>query len=258
VGEAKRIKLLIDGREYEAEEGMTVLQVTMANGIPLPTLCYHKALKPIGACRLCAVEVVGRAGKPRILLACILRVREGLDVKTQTRQVIEARTAAFRNLLTMAPGSQFIRNLASEYEIDLGPPPDNCVRCRLCIRVCQEIVGAGALRMEKAEGRPLVVPTQGLCIGCGTCFNICPTGAIQMIDNEGVRTLSIRDEIIGIHALVRCEACGRFFASQNFMKHVEKRTLAHTEVKAHHQYCPTCAKLFSDRVKSSSKLRRMG
>ncbi len=48
------------------------------------------------------------------------------------------------------------------------PPPDGCVRCHLCIRVCKEIVGAGALKMEKKDGVNFVVPMEGLCIGCGT------------------------------------------------------------------------------------------
>jgi bidirectional [NiFe] hydrogenase diaphorase subunit len=250
-------RIIIDGQEFDADEGATVLQVARVNGIRIPTLCYHEALKPIGACKLCAVEVRGRAGKPRTLLSCILKVREGLEVKTKSELAIKARTSAFRSLLTMAPQSQFIRNLAGDYGVDPGAPPDGCIRCRLCIRVCKEIVGAGALKMEKRNGMSFVVPTEGLCIGCGTCANLCRTGAIQMTDKDGIRTISIRDEIIGVNILERCEACGRYFASQKFLKHVEKQTTKHTDVKEHHLYCPTCAKLFSDRVKSAEKLKRI-
>lgn len=250
-------KIIIDGHEFETEEGTTVLRVARANGIRIPTLCYHEALKPIGTCKLCAVEVTGRAGKPRTLLSCILKVRDGLEVRTQSELAIKARTSAFKNLLTMAPQSQFIRNLAQVYDVSLGAPPDGCVRCRLCIRVCKEIVGPGALKMEKRNGMSFVVPTEGLCIGCGTCANLCRTGAIQMTDKDGTRTISIRDEIIGVHVLERCEACGRYFASQKFLKHVAKRTTKHTDVKEHHLYCPTCTKLFSDRVKSSERLKRI-
>ncbi|HDZ90101.1 MAG TPA: 4Fe-4S dicluster domain-containing protein [Deltaproteobacteria bacterium] len=252
----KTVRFKIDGREIEAQEGISVLAAARSNGIRIPTLCYHSALKPIGACKLCGIEVKGRAGKWRILLSCILRVREGLEVRTQSKSVIKARTTAFRNLLSMAPQSKFIRNLAEEYNIDLGPTPDGCIRCRLCIRVCKEIVGAGALKMEKRNGISYVTPEEGLCIGCGTCVNLCPTDAIQMTDREGNRIISIRDETIGVHALERCEACGSYFASRKFIKHVSELTSTHTDLKEHHLFCPTCAKLFSNRVKSFSRIRR--
>jgi predicted molibdopterin-dependent oxidoreductase YjgC len=251
------LHVIIDGMKLEAPEKMSILQIARANDIGIPTLCYHEALKPIGACKLCGVEVRGRTGKPRVLLSCILKAREGLEVKTKSELVTKARTSAFKTLLTMAPQAEMIRNLAKQYGVDPGPPTDGCVRCRLCIRVCKEIVGPGALRMEKKDGMSFVIPKEGRCIGCGTCVNLCPTGAIQLSDQDGVRTISIRDEVIGVHALERCEACGRYFASQKFVAHVQNRTTQHPDVKEHHLYCPTCAKLFSAPVKSSSRLKRM-
>ncbi len=243
------VTITVDGQAYQAEEGQTVLQVLRAHGVSVPTLCYHPALKPSGSCRLCAVEVTGKSGRPVAMLSCIMPVKDGLDIKTNGEIVQVARTKAFRRLLQMAPQSKRIRDLAEHYEVDLGPPPDGCVRCRLCIRVCKEIIGAGALRMEKREGNDFVVPVEGACIGCGTCANICPTGAITVDDREGVRTISIRDEIIGIHAMERCQACGRPFATRKFVEYAEKHTQPHPDVKEHHRYCPTCAKLLADRVK---------
>jgi bidirectional [NiFe] hydrogenase diaphorase subunit len=191
------------------------------------------------------------------MLSCILRARDGLEVETESELVAKARQRAFKDLLQMAPQSQAVRNLAREYGIDLAPPPDGCIRCRLCIRVCKEIVGAGALKMEKREGQNYVVPAEGLCIGCGTCANICPTSTIRLEDHDTVRTISIRDEVIGRHVLERCEACKRLYATQKFLLHVTERTSMHPDVKEHHAYCPTCAKLFSARVKSASKIRRL-
>jgi ferredoxin len=104
--------------------------------------------------------------------------------------------------------------------------------------------------MEKRDGKNYVVPIEGLCIGCGTCANICPTQIIHLEDLDNVRTLSIRNEIIGKHPLTRCEGCGKLFATPKFLDHIHQRTHLHPDVKAHHQYCPTCAKLFSDRVQS--------
>ena len=250
-------KITIDDREYETDEGMTVLQVAKSNGIQIPTLCYHPSLRPSGSCRLCAVEVPGRStGKRITMLACILKVKKGMIVKTGGNAVKRARTKAFKNLLQMAPQSKAILELARTFDIDPGPPPDGCVRCRLCIRVCNEIVGPGALKMEKQGGMNYVTPIEGLCIGCATCANICPTDVIKVDDHENVRTISIRDEVIGKHPLERCEGCGKLYATPKFLDHIHKRTLPHAEVKIPHNYCPTCAKLFSDRVKSFNSLTR--
>jgi predicted molibdopterin-dependent oxidoreductase YjgC len=245
------IHIKIDDREYEAEDGMTVLEVARSNGLHIPTLCFHPSLRPSGSCRLCAVEVAGRAaGRSTIMLSCILKVKAGLSVKTRSDAVERARKRAFQNLLKLAPQAKNIIDLAKIHGVDPGPPPDGCVRCRLCIRVCKEIVGPAALKMEKRDGVNFVVPIEGRCIGCGTCANICPTDVIRVEDRENARTISIRDEVIGKHPLERCEGCGKLYATPKFLSHIHKRTFAHTDTKAHHHYCPTCSKLFSDRIRT--------
>jgi predicted molibdopterin-dependent oxidoreductase YjgC len=244
------IRLTIDGRECESVDGQTVFQVARANEVRIPTLCYHPALKPSGACKLCAVEVTEPGKHERVMLSCLLKAKDGMLIRTQSEAVKEARTVAFQKLLQMAPYAEIIRALAKEYDVPVEAPPDGCVRCRLCIHVCQEIVGPGALKMEKRDGINYMVPAGG-CIGCGTCANLCPTHAIRTEDVENVRIISIRDEVIGRHPLERCEGCGKLFATPSFLKHIENRTVArHPDVKTHHKYCSTCAKLFSDRVRS--------
>ena len=245
------VSITIDDREYQVEEGTNVLEAARSNDVPIPTLCYHPSLRPSGSCRLCAVEVPGRSsGRQVTMLACVLKVKDGLVIKTKSDAVSRARTRAFRNLLQIAPQAKNIIALAKSYGIDPGPPSDGCVRCRLCVRVCKEIVGPGALKIEKRDGMNYVVPVEGLCIGCGTCANICPTDVIFVENNDNVRTISIRDEVIGRHPLERCEGCGKQYATPKFLNHIHKRTASHTEVKAQHSYCPTCAKLFSDRIKT--------
>lgn len=245
------IHITINDREYEVEEGMTILEVARSNGFQIPTLCYHPSLKPSGSCRLCAVEVTGSTrGQPTTMLSCILKVRVGLSVKTQSEAVERARKRAFQNLLKLAPQSETIIELARTYGVDPGPPPDGCLRCRLCIRVCKEIVGPGALKMQKRNGVNFVVPIEGRCIGCGTCANICPTDAIHVEDRENARTITIRNEVIGKHPMERCEGCGKLYATPKFLDHIHQRTAAHADTKTHHHYCPTCTKLFSDRLKT--------
>jgi predicted molibdopterin-dependent oxidoreductase YjgC len=249
--EKNMITLTIDGKPYPADEGQTVLTVLKENGFRIPTLCFHPALKPSGSCKLCAVEVPGRSsGRRMTMLACILKVKEGLEIKTSGELVEKARTRAFRRLLQMAPQSETLMALAESYGIATDVAPDGCIRCRLCIRVCKEIVGPAALKMEKRNGQNYVVPVEGQCIGCGTCANLCPTQVIAVEDQDNVRTISIRDEVIGRHPLKRCDGCGRQYATPRFLEHIHQRTSPHPDVKDGHNYCPTCAKLFSDRVES--------
>ena len=249
-------EIVLNGQRLQVPEDKPLLEIVRGEGIRVPSLCYHPALSPAGVCRLCAVEVKLPGKDARIRLSCALRVKEGMEIRTDSAAVSDARVAAFQRLVQYAPESKVIRSMAAEYGIDLGPAPDECIRCRLCTRLCKEIVAAGALVMKKVGGVDMIMPAEGnRCIGCGTCVNICPTGAIKLKDEGFFRTISIRDEVIGHNPLVRCEACGNLFATRKFLSRVEKTTDAHPHVKAHHQYCPTCAKLLSDRIQSVSPIK---
>ncbi len=241
------VEIELNGKKISVIEGKTVLETAREHGIHIPTLCYHPALKPSGSCRLCGVEVI-LSGRSSVMLSCVLKVRNGMQVLTDSDPVLEARARAFKRLHSMAPQAQRLLDLAAREGIALPPSPDGCIRCRLCVRVCKEIVGQQALRMKKVNGRMQVVSDPGRCIGCGTCANLCPTHAIQIQDHNGVRTISIRGEIVGQHPLERCEGCGKFYATPKHIQLMEKRTEPHPHVKVHHAYCPTCAKLFSDRL----------
>jgi bidirectional [NiFe] hydrogenase diaphorase subunit len=84
--EAKEITLKIDGKDVKAKEGATILDVAREVGIDIPTLCYHKALAPFGACRVCSVEIVDKRGRKRIVTSCNYPVEEGLIVYTQGKE----------------------------------------------------------------------------------------------------------------------------------------------------------------------------
>ena len=95
--EAKTITLTIDGKEYKAREGQTILEVARENGIFIPTLCYLEKLGPIGACRLCVVEVEGLKIP---VTACTTHVKDGMVVRTRTDEVRAARRTALELLLS--------------------------------------------------------------------------------------------------------------------------------------------------------------
>ena len=240
-----------------AQKNQTLLSVARENKIKIPQLCFHPALKPSGSCKLCGVEVRSSADKKVVMLACILKVKEGLEIQTESELVTAHREKAFNKLLQMAPESDRIRNLAKEFGVAVMPPPSECILCRLCIRVCNDIVKARALKMVKTQNGNQVVPGEGDCIGCGTCANLCPTNIIKVRDQDNVRTVSLKGQRIGQLPLEWCEGCGKMYATANFLKHVAESTLAHPDTKTHPHLCPDCTKLMSNRASSEREhLRR--
>jgi bidirectional [NiFe] hydrogenase diaphorase subunit len=244
------ITIRVNGRDLQAPEGEPLLTVLQSAGIRIPALCFHPALKnATGVCRLCTVEITLPGRAPEARRACLARTASGLTVQTESVAVQAAREKAMRSLLKQAPQSERLIWLAREFGIRIDPAPDGCIRCLLCERVCREIVGAGALRLGKRDGKRLIEPVEGRCIGCGTCANICPTHVITVIDEESVRTIFIREEVIGRHPLATCEGCGKRFATPRFLEVAHERAVGHhPDVKEHHRWCPECAKRLSPRV----------
>ena len=181
--------LIIDGQEVHAEEGQTILEVARENGIEIPTLCHHPLLEPYGACRLCTVEVI-RRGWPRLETACTHPAWDGIEVKTKSPKVIEARKAILGLFLSRTPNVPIIQDLAREYGITEPPfpvedPDEKCILCGLCVRTCHELVKADVLNFVDAgpdrEVGPAFLEKTRQCIGCGACTIVCPTGAIEIL-----------------------------------------------------------------------------
>jgi heterodisulfide reductase subunit A len=184
--------LIIDDQEIQAEEGQTILEVARQNGIEIPTLCHHPLLEPYGACRLCTVEVI-RRGRSQLQTACTHPAWDGLEVKTRSPQVIQARKMILGLLLSRCPNVPQIQDLAREYGIEEPPfptdtPDEKCILCGLCVRVCSDVVKAHVLHfsdrgVDRVVGPPFLEKTRQ-CIGCGACTIVCPTGAIEVALEE--------------------------------------------------------------------------
>jgi len=182
------MKITIDGKEVDAEPGQTILEVARINGIHIPTLCYHPALKPFGACRLCSVEIE-RHGRKRVVTACNYPVEDGLEVRTNSPEIIEIRKMLIELLLARCPEEKRIQELAREYGVAeprsrFTLENEHCILCGLCARVCEELVGVSAINfIGRGVERKVGTPYEELsddCIGCGSCALVCPTEAIRL------------------------------------------------------------------------------
>jgi predicted molibdopterin-dependent oxidoreductase YjgC len=181
------LTVTIDGKRVQVQKDTTILDAAKSIGISIPTLCHHEALEPYGACRLCTVEVTA-GGRTRLVTACNYPIRdEGLEVKTRSEKVLKGRKMIVELLLARCPDVPVIRELADEMGIKkprFRLKNDECILCGLCVRVCRELVGVGAVGfMGRGIIREVDTPyhiDSDVCIGCGACAYLCPTGRMKM------------------------------------------------------------------------------
>ncbi|MFC2039321.1 2Fe-2S iron-sulfur cluster-binding protein, partial [Chloroflexota bacterium] len=194
------VSLTIDGKTVAADEGKTLLEVARANSIDIPTLCYHPALEPFGACRLCIVEIA-IGGRKRLVASCNYPVEEGLEVHTASEGVIEARKWLLEVLLARCPNVEIIQNLARDYGIEeprFVLEDEKCIMCGLCVRMCGERMGRSAINfvgrgVDRKIDTPFHIQTED-CVACGACISVCPTGAIDFEEVTKHKPLPILSE----------------------------------------------------------------
>ncbi len=203
------VNITINGQELSVAAGSTVLEAANQAGIDIPTLCHHPALAPIGACRVCLVEVKGqRTLQP----ACTFTVTPGMEIQTESPQVVQVRKFVLdmlfseRNHYCMyceISGDCELQDLGYRYGLDHWVYPtytkrfpvdatrdtflmdhNRCIMCRRCVRACGELVANHTLGVRQRGASSMIhadldVPFgDSSCIACGTCLQVCPTGAL--------------------------------------------------------------------------------
>jgi len=211
------VNITINGKKLQAQPGQTILEAAKAGGIRIPTLCHHPSLPPEAACRVCVVDIE----KQRSLQpACTFPVSEGIVVHTDSPRIREARRFVLELLLSDHPkdcmtcemcGACELQDLAYEYGIKQTPfvgeqhryglddrdpfiqrDLEKCILCRRCVRACSEIQVVDAIGIIYRGFRSKVATAfdtrlqDSVCIFCGQCVSVCPTGALTEKDSQGL------------------------------------------------------------------------
>lgn len=201
---SETVTLTIDGKEITVPAGTTILDAAAQLGIEISVICYHDNLKANGLCRVCSVD----AGWRTNAAACVAECSQGMNVKTQTDEVVRNRRTILEMLsstvdLSEAPGilallqesgadperfAEFKRRQSPVYDDNPFYIRDynQCINCWRCVQVCAEDAQfAFALSFDGRgfETRIGTFMNQGMpdttCVFCGQCVGVCPTGALK-------------------------------------------------------------------------------
>ena len=206
------VTLTIDGRTVTVPEGTSVMRAAIEAGIQVPKLCAYDMVEAFGSCRLCLVEIEGRAGTPA---SCTTPVAADMVVTTQSERLSTLR----RNIMELyasdhpadamtgaAAGGSEMQEMIREVglrEVRYGPDcanhldaetdgsnpyflfdPAKCIVCSRCVRACDEVQGTFALTIEGRgfESRVVAGMAESFrdseCVSCGACVQACPTGSL--------------------------------------------------------------------------------
>ncbi|MEN6376159.1 MAG: molybdopterin-dependent oxidoreductase [Smithella sp.] len=202
--------ITINGRKISTQAGITILQAAREAGIDIPTLCDHPALSPVGACRMCIVEVTGQR---TLQTACTFPVSEGMQIETDSPQTVKARKLVLDMLFSernhFCPycemsGDCELQSLGYRYGVDHWVFPtytksfdldashkyylmenNRCILCGRCYRACDELAANHTLGLRQRGNESMIhadanIPRgESTCISCGTCVQVCPTGALS-------------------------------------------------------------------------------
>jgi len=205
------IKIEINGQQFSAPEGSSIMRAALINGVKIPKLCATDTLEAFGSCRLCAVKVEGRRGLPA---SCTTPIESGMKITTADNEINkfrknileltisdhcmdclicpangncelqdEAATAGIRTIRYAQDKSQS-SDTADSSNPYFSFDPTKCIVCSRCVRACDEIQGSFALTMvSRGFDTTLVSGADDImsseCVSCGACVKACPTSALS-------------------------------------------------------------------------------
>ncbi len=199
-------KIIVNNKEVEIEEGMTVFQACELAGAEVPRFCYHERLSIVGNCRMCLVEM---EKSPKPIASCAMPATDGMKIKTNTPLVEKARKGVIEFLLANHPldcpvcdqggecdlqdqslfygldSSRYTENKRQVKEKYMGPliktEMTRCIHCTRCVRFASEIAGIpelGAIgRGEDTEITTYLEKSMESELSANV-IDLCPVGAL--------------------------------------------------------------------------------
>lgn len=225
----QNIKLQIDNHTVEVARGTTILEAAREIGIKIPSLCYMN-LKDIcitnlpASCRICVVELEGRKN---LAPACATRCENGMQVKTSSLRVLNARRTVLELILSDHPndclicpksGNCELQSLAvklkireipftgeqGHYQMETSPSivrdMNKCIYCRRCEMMCNQVQTVGALGAAHRGFTSTITPafeeplSESECTYCGQCVAVCPVGALTEVDHTNRLINDLNDQ----------------------------------------------------------------
>lgn len=205
------ITIKIDGKSIKTQKDKFILDIAREVGIEIPAICYDPSLEAFGGCRLCIVEII-KNGRSKIETSCSARASDGMEVKTQTKELKEKRRNILQLLLDSHPndcltcqkaGTCLLQKYAYEYDVkfrdhdgakreekyDLSSPyiyKDNskCILCGKCVQICRQVEERAILSFADRGYDSYIACDLGedfahsYCVSCNRCVSICPVGAL--------------------------------------------------------------------------------
>lgn len=223
--EKKTINITIDGQSFQIGAGKTILEGCREVGVKIPSLCYLKDVSSNASCGICVVEVKGAKSLVR---SCVTQASEGMEVKTHSPAINQARITNLELLLANHPkdclicernGNCELQDLCAllgiketPYEqtkpvekiddtsLSLVRNPQKCILCGRCVAVCSDVQTVYAIDFSGRGLKSKIATWQdrGLgnvaCTNCGQCALVCPTAAIVEKDDSRQILNDIYDE----------------------------------------------------------------